>query len=234
VGFGLQQLRRAWRKVGPIRLGDLRLLEPESRYFGLENGTPVDRRFIDTFLASRAGHFNGVGLEVGETRYLQRFGRATLARMEVLHVRADATSGVTLVGDLAAPADLPEAIADCFVCTQTFNFIYDVRAAVEGAYKLLKPGGVLLATVAGASQMSRFDASRWGDFWRFTSMSAERLFSERFKGNVEVTSYGNLPAAMAFMQGVCVEDFPDPLILDKHDPDYPVVIGIMARKEAVS
>jgi len=231
MGFALGHLRRALLKMRPLQLGDLQRLQPASRYFGLEHGTPVDRRFIEAFLSTRVAHFKGVGLEIADCRYLERFGKATLDRMEVLHVHADAQSGSTLVGDLSDPAELPEAVADCFVCTQTFNFIYEVRAAIEGAHRLLKPGGVLLATVAGASQISRFDAKRWGDYWRFTSQSAERLFSERFKGGVEICSYGNLPAAMALMQGICVEDFPDPRLLDERDPDYPLILGIVARKE---
>jgi hypothetical protein len=34
----------------------------------------------------------------------------------------------------------------------------------------LKPGGVLLATVSGISQISRYDMYRWGDYWRFTTL----------------------------------------------------------------
>ena len=227
----MQRLRRLLLKARPPRLGDLTRLEPDSRYFGLEHGTPVDRRFIEAFLSSRTGDFRGVGLEIADDTYLKRFGGARLERMEVMHVHANTRSRVTVVGDLSDPANLPEAVADCFVCTQTFNVIYNVRAAVEGAHRLLKPGGVLLATMAGASQISRFDAKRWGDYWRFTRDSSEQLFAERFKGGVEVVSYGNLPAAIAFMQGICVEDLKDPHLLDQHDPGYPVVLGIIARKE---
>jgi hypothetical protein len=38
-------------------------------------------------------------------------------------------------------------------------------------------------------------------------------------------------AACAFLQGVAVEDLPDPSLLDRHDPDYQILITIIARKE---
>ena len=71
---------------------------------------------------------------------------------------------------------------------------------------------------------------RWGDYWRFTSLSAKRLFEPVFKGGVEVKSYGNVLAAIAFLQGIAVEDLPDISLLDASDPDYQLVIAIVAKK----
>jgi len=110
-------------------------------------------------------------------------------------------------------------------------FIYDVRAAISTLHRILKSGGVLLVTVAGVShQISRYDVERWGDYWRFTSLSMRRLLEEVFPpASILVETYGNVMAAMALLQGLAVADLSG-TELDAHDPDYEVTIGIKAVK----
>jgi hypothetical protein len=135
----------------------------------------------------------------------------------------------TIVGDLATPSELPEAVTDCFICTQTFNFIFDVDKAAFGSYKLLSENGVLLASMAGISQISRYDMDRWGDYWRFTPLSAERIFKKYFR-EVYVSSAGNVFIAKSFLDGLSVEDINDSSALSFNDPDYPLVVFVYARK----
>ena len=45
---------------------------------------------------------------------------------------AEGHPDATVVGDLTTGAGIPEAAYDCFICTQTLQFIYDIRAAVSG------------------------------------------------------------------------------------------------------
>ena len=71
---------------------------------------------------------------------------------------------------------------------------------------------------------------RWGDYWRFTSASVQRVFEKVFGDDVEVKSYGNVFAACALLQGVSVEDLPNKALLDENDPDYQVIITVVARK----
>jgi len=126
---------------------------------------------------------------------------------------------------------LPEHTIDCFICTQTYNFIYDIKNAIAGSHYLLKHDGVLLATVSGISQISRYDMERWGDYWRFTDLSAKLLFEECFgQGNVEIETFGNVLAAKSFLDGLAVEDLPDRTMLDVVDNDYQITIGIKAVK----
>jgi SAM-dependent methyltransferase len=200
---------------------------PLSRVFGLDRGTPIDRHYIEAFLREHEGLICGRTLEVGERLYTARLGRVETA--EVLLTAADGQAD-TVVGDLTDPASLPERRVDCFVCTQTLNFVFDVRAAVESAHRVLKPGGVLLLTVAGISQISRYDMDRWGDYWRFTTASLEKLLAPVFHGGVEVASRGNVLAATAFLHGLAVEDLPDRARLDAHDPDYQVIVTAVARR----
>lgn len=225
----LKLMRYLNRKKTVVEFASLASLEPVSRAFGLDRGTPINRYYIDKFLAGHAGLIHGRVLEVGGSDYTRRFGGDRVARREVLHA-VPGNPAATLIGDLADPATLPADAFDCFICTQTFDCIFAVQQAVQGAHRLLRPGGVLLATLSGLGQISRYDLERWGEYWRFTTASAARLFEPVFTGGVEVGSCGNLPAAIAALQGLAVEDLPDPALLDVHDADYPLVVTVAACK----
>jgi hypothetical protein len=84
--------------------------------------------------------------------------------------------------------------------------------------------------VPGISQISRQDSERYGEFWRFTMESITRLFAPVFGGGVEVASLGNVLSATAFLQGLAQEDLPDLSLLDVHDPEYPLIVTLVARK----
>jgi hypothetical protein len=71
---------------------------------------------------------------------------------------------------------------------------------------------------------------RWGDYWRFTTASVQKLFEPVFTGGVEIESFGNVLSATAFLQGIALEDLPDRTLLDRNDPDYQLLITIVARK----
>lgn len=203
---------------------------PVSRVFGFDRGMPVDRHYIERFLRMHRELIAGQVLEVADSTYTRRFAPGAVEPW-VLLFRGEARPG-TIIGDLADPASLPSGTMDAFVCTQTLNFIYDMHAAVRGIHQVLKPGGTALVTVAALSQISRYDADRWGDFWRFTPDSARRMFCDVFgAGNVHIETYGNSYAAACLMKGFATEEC-DAALLDQADPDYPVLIGIKARRIA--
>jgi SAM-dependent methyltransferase len=204
--------------------------DPVSRVFGLDRGRPIDRHYIEGFLAAHADAIQGRVLEVAEGTYTKRFGGSRVTTSDVLHPVAG-TPGATLLGDLTDPASLPERAYDAFLCTQTLNFVYDPAAALRGARRLLKPGGVLLLTVGGISQVSRFDADRWGMYWGFTAQSLARLLDAVFPGAHRVETHGNALAATAFLNGVAIEDLPRPALLDETDPDFPVILTAVATRE---
>jgi SAM-dependent methyltransferase len=218
------------RKKNPVYLTDLSRTVPVSPVFGLERGTPIDRYYIEKFLQKNTHVIKGRILEIGDSCYSRKFSAGEAESLEVLHATSDNKSA-TIIGDLTDTATLPVNSFDCFICTQAFNFIFEIGKAVNGAHYLLKPGGVLIATVAGISQISRYDMDRWGDYWRFTTASVQKLLEPVFKGGLEIESFGNVLAATAFLQGVSVEDLPDRILLDAHDQDYQVIISIVARKE---
>jgi SAM-dependent methyltransferase len=223
-------MRYLTRKNTTVSFNDLERNKPISAAYGVDRGTPIDRYYIEAFLQRNVHLIKGRILEVGDSYYSRRFTGGKAESFEVLHATPE-NKTATLIGDLTDTATLPKNSFDCFICTQTYNFIFDVGKAVEGTHYLLKPGGVLLATVSGISQISRYDMERWGDYWRFTTASVEKLFTPVFKGRVAIENFGNVLAATAFLQGVSVEDLPDRALLDDNDPDYQLLITIVARKE---
>jgi glycosyltransferase involved in cell wall biosynthesis len=215
-----------------IRFGTLRRLTPVSRRFGWDRGgLPVDRYYIERFVQQHARDIAGHVLEVRDDAYTRRFGGSKVTRVDVLHPTTD-NPKATIVADLTAADHVPGDTFDCIVLTQVLPFIPDLEAAVRTLHRLLRPGGVVLATMPGISQIVRYDMDRWGDYWRFTSLSARRLFECAFPGgDVNVEAHGNVLAATAFLQGLSTRDLrPDEL--DYHDPDYEVLITVRAVKHA--
>ncbi len=232
----LYQRYKRTRLPRPIaRLGTPKRLLPVSRVFGEDRGTAIDRYYIEDFLRRHSGvteyapgTIRGVVLEIGEDTYSRRFGSA-VDRVDILDASTTNSKG-TIVGDLADGANLPSDTYDCVVCLQTLLVIYDIKAAIRTIHRILKPGGTALITVPGISQICRPDIDAWGDYWRFTSLSARRLFEEVFEpANVTVDTYGNVLTASSFLYGLSLEDM-SKRELELHDPDFQVTIGIKAVK----
>jgi SAM-dependent methyltransferase len=218
--------------VGWVNFGGLRRLTPISREFGYDRGTPIDRYYIESFLDRNADKIQGRVLEIGENTYTYRFGGNRVTQSDVLHV-VEGNPQATFVGDLTKADCIPSDAFDCVIITQTLQVIYDVRAALATIYRILKPGGVVLATFPGISQIVKCD---WGDnwYWGFTTQSAKLLFSEVFaKENVQVEVHGNVLSAIAFLQGIAVEELRQSE-LDYQDNEYEVLIAVKAVKEVKS
>ena len=136
----------------------------------------------------------------------------------------------TIVADLTCANHLPPDTFDCIILTQTLQFIYDVRSALKTLHRILKPGGILLATFGGISQISRWDMDRWGHYWNFTTLSARQLFEELFPAaKVKVDAYGNVLAAIALLHGLARQELRQEE-LNHHDSDYEVLITVRAVK----
>jgi len=147
----------------------------------------------------------------------------------VLHA-SEGNPQATIVADLADAPQIADASFDCVICTQTLLLIYDVRAAVKTIRRILAPGGTALVTVPGVSRICREEADEWGDYWRFTTDSAGRLFVDEFGAdNVETTAYGNVLAATAMLHGLAAEDVGAHKLNDR-DRDFQVLIAVSARR----
>jgi SAM-dependent methyltransferase len=226
---GLRLIRIHWTRVDKVRFGSLRSLKPISRVFGRDRGQCIDRYYIENFLARHANDIRGHVLEIGDNAYTRRFGGEQVHRSDVLSL-SDENSKATLIADLTHADHIPSDSFDCVIFTQTLQFIYDVKAALRTLYRILKPSGVLLATFPGISQISRYDMDRWGEYWRFTTLSAHRLFEEVFPPkDVKVEAHGNVLAAIAFLHGLAAEDLAENELVHC-DRDYEIVITVRAVK----
>ena len=225
------RLRRRWRPhaappVGTVDFGSFRRLEPISQDYGFDRGLPVDRAYIEAFLERHAADVRGRVLEVADNTYTLRFGGDRIVQSDVLHIDP-LHPKATFVGDLARGEALPTGTFDCFVLTQTLQYIYDLPAAVATIYRVLKPGGVLLATLPGITPTGGDD---WPWYWSFTRHSARRCFEESFPpGSVEVGEYGNVLAAVAFLEGLASGELRR-AELGASDPRYPVIYTVRATK----
>ena len=214
--------------VGGESFGSLRRVVPVSRVYGFDRGQPVDRYYIERFLARNAEYIRGRVLEIGGSTYTRRFGGARVTAVDVLHVKGG-NREATLVGDLSAGHHLPSGAFDCILLVQTLQLIFDVDAAVRTLSRMLKPGGVLLATFPGISHKGR---DEWADVWQwgFTSASAARLFGRVFPADhLTIERHGNVLATTAFLYGLASSEL-SPGELEYSDDCYEMLIALRAAK----
>jgi SAM-dependent methyltransferase len=223
--------RQKWRArlrriLRPAWLNMSRRMTPLSYNWGAERGTPIDRYYIEHFLAAHRDDIRGRVLEVAEDSYTRRFGSA-VEQVDVLDIDR-ANPRATLFADLTQADLIPSNSFDCFVLTQTLHCIYNFRRALQEAQRILRPGGVLLASMPVVSR----DCAdpNLEDYWRFTPHACKRLFDEVFgSANVQVASYGNVLTASAFLYGLAHEDLTTHE-LDTCDPLFPVVVCVRGAK----
>jgi len=228
------RLRRRLLRIpapGSVNFGDLRRLTPVSRHFGVDRGTALDRYYIEHFLQRHADDVRGRVLEVGENNYTRRYGGDRVTHSDVLHVQ-DGNPQATIIGDLADAPQIADATFDCIVLTQTLHMIYNARAAVRTLHRILKPGGVLLLTVPGITQVPHGTVWAHTWYWAFTELSVHRMLGEVFSDeNLALESGGNVLAATALLHGLAVEELAADE-LDTLDRDYPLIIAARALRTA--
>ncbi|HLY41906.1 MAG TPA: methyltransferase domain-containing protein [Terracidiphilus sp.] len=216
---------------GCVRFGSFRRTTPIHRGFGVGRGTYIDRYYIESFLERNSADIAGRVLELSDNEYTLRYGGKRVTQSDVLDVRADHVPA-TIVGDLTSGDGIPSNAFDCVILTQALMFIYDVRSAIRCVHRILKPGGRVLVSVSGISQIVPDEMKYCGDFWRFTSLSLRRLFEDVFPREcVQVESRGNVLAAVAFLHGLAVEELRRDE-LDYHDADYELSVLLRAVKPA--
>jgi SAM-dependent methyltransferase len=216
----LARLRR------PARLGTIRRTAPLSDHYGRDRGTPVDRYYIERFLAAERAAIKGRVLEVLNRDYTERYA-TSIDQSDVLDV--DPTNAnATIVADLAAADVIPTDTFDCFILTQTLQYVFDLEAAAVHTHRILRPGGTVLCSVPSVSRIDRRELD--SEYWRLTRAACSRLFSDAFPGgDVDVRAHGNVLAAVAFLMGMAAEEL-STAELERDDPYFPVVVTVRATK----
>ncbi len=228
--FVAYRRRRTRGPAGDNPIAQLRATVPITRAFGFDRGTPVDRLFVERYLATRTATIRGRVLEIGDNEYTLTYGGERVTRSDILHVDAS-NPKATLVGDLSACDHIEDALFDCIILTQTLHFIYDIQAALSNVHRLLKPRGAAVATFPGISQISDED---WGPSWcwGWSPGQAASLLQAAFPGGeIEVEALGNRFAAAAFLHGLTAEELDQDRLLAAEGA-CAFLIGATARRAA--
>jgi SAM-dependent methyltransferase len=222
-----------WGKVNDF--SKLRRLQPYRSGFGMAWGQCIDRHYIEGFLNDRKGDIQGCVLEVDNPLYTLEYGGSRVSRCDVIDLD-EKNPRATIIADLTYCDGIADNTYDCVVLPQTLLLIYDFDSVIRNIHRILKPGGVVLATVPGIAQLCPTDmiGGASAEYWRFTRHSVQRMFSKYFgEADTQVKSYGNVLTAVAFLHGLVVAELTREE-LDYVDPDYEVTIAVRARKRAAN
>jgi SAM-dependent methyltransferase len=222
----LRWRRRLERLRRPAWLGTIRSTTPLSDHYGRDRGTPVDRYYIEQFLSVERATITGRVLEVLNRDYTERFGTA-VERSDILDVDRE-NADATIIADLAAAHAIPTGAFDCFILSQTLQYVYDLKEALAHSHRILRPGGTLLCSVPTTSRIDRLELE--SEYWRMTAAACSRLFGDAFPGGeVEVRSRGNMLTSVAFLIGMAAEEL-STRELERDDPFFPLIVTVRATK----
>ena len=217
-------------KIAEIDFGDLARIEPISRFFGYDRGTPIDRLFIESFLEQHRLDIRCRVLEISENTYTRQYRDYRVCKSYVLYVNKGHPSA-TIICDLSNAPHIPDNSFDFLILTQVLVVLFDLQTTIRILHRILKPVGVALKTVLG---ISTIDNGEWRDqwMWSFIPNSLKGLLCLSFlRNNMEVSSHGNIFTSISFLQDLCLEDisnYPDHV----DDPTYPLPVTGRAVKNS--
>lgn len=218
------RLRVLTRGLGTPRWGNLRRVTPFSAQFGFDRGTPVDRYYLHRFLDAHRARITGDVLEIQVEDSARRFG----TRLGDVHtVDVNPAHRSTYTCDLAtSDGVIPSDRYDCFLLPNTLCVLRDVESCLRQALRVVKPGGVILASTAGFVPLTP-DAP---DYWHLSAAGWQEIADRALAGAVvRVESHGNCLAAVAAMLGLAHEELRADE-LDVSDPRYPVLVTLYCEK----
>lgn len=202
--------------------------KPISKYYGLERGNSIDRYYIDKFLEKNKNKIRGNCLEILNNNYTTKYGISKNIKSDVLDIEKE-NKKANIIDDLRNLKKISDNTYNCIILTQVLQFIDDLDSAISECFRILKPGGVLLATLPSISRIDCV-ANIKGDFWRFTKASAKFLFEKQFESSkLDISSFGNAKSGAYFFVGFSQEDVSQK-ILEENDQNFPVIITVRAQK----
>lgn len=195
--------------------------------YGFDRGTPLDRWYIERFLAQHREAIRGSVLEVGDPKYTAQFGQGRVSTATIVDVDS-ANPQATLIADLTEPGSLAVEAYDCVILTEVLHLVASPGLCIENCGAALRGGGSLLVTVPALKRVSPTHPR--SDFWRFTPPGLELLFHRHWQGPVSISSFGNLRVCVGFLLAHVVEELEeDDLALN--DERFPLTVAAYAQKQ---
>lgn len=225
LGARLTTVARVLRRGGELpQWGNLRRTEPFSEEFGFDRGTPIDRFYLERFLDAERAAICGQVLEIQVGGYAKRFGR-NVSRIDTLDISPEFSP--TYHCDLAdAGSVVPSDAYDCFLLPNTLQHLARIEEALVEALRIVKPGGVILASGAGLLRLTDADE----DFWRLSAAGWRQIAARVWPGcAIDVRAHGNCLAAVAGLYGFAVEELTRDE-LEVEDERFPVLTTIKCVK----
>lgn len=219
-------LRSVTRGLPIPRWGNLRRTEPFSTQFGFDRGTPIDRYYLHRFLERHRADITGRVLEIQMPAYTGRFGH-DVSTADSVDITDAANPALTYKVDLAlAGTVIPDGSYDCFLLPNTLSFLRDLEGCLRQALRIVRPGGVILASASGFVPL----VPDMPDYWRLSGDGWREVAGRVWPGcEVEVHEHGNCLAAAAAAMGLAVEEL-TLAELDVQDRRYPVLVTLRCRK----
>jgi len=222
-----EKVRRLWNQglltvpFGQFDFGDFDRLSPACLDFGFSRGTPLDRYYLNKFVAESRDLVVGSVLEIGGQKgshELYGFKNATsYVTMSIDSSDADITTDAH-----DASAALPESYDSIII----FNVLEHCRrpwVIASNIYSWLKPGGRVFVMIPNMQRIHEGP----GDYWRILPEGLRSIFNQF---NVEkLVTYGNLFTSIAALSGVSSEEIPTG-DKDSLDTDYPTITCMTGSK----
>src|SRR6187401_997865 len=147
ISFYNKFIRFSTRNKSSLKFwSDHRKLEPVSDIYGLDRGQAIDRYYIENFLEKNKKDINGIVLELLNSNYTRKYGQRNIVRSDILDIDV-ANKNANIYADLTKADSVKSDTYDCFILTQTLQFIFDLKNALYHSYRILKPGGTMLVTI---------------------------------------------------------------------------------------
>lgn len=222
-------LRTFYRETYPVINAISQMnTHPVSEQFATERGMPIDRYYVELFLKKNKHFIKGTVLEIEDNSYTRLFGGDDCDSI-VMDVSSQSET-VDFIANLETGKGIRERITDCFICTQTLMYLYDLKRTADSIYRLLKPEGVALITCSGISQNSRRCMDNYGCTFNYNTDALRLMFGDTDRFEIlDIGSYGNVKTVSAHIVGLCQEDLneDDFSVNDKY---YPLVVYAAVRR----
>lgn len=208
--------------VGEIDWGQLRRLTPICPDFGISRGTPIDRHYLNQFIAEIRDLVQGDTVEIGGNdgnKDVYGFTRTSGYRgLDITEA-----PGVSLVGDAADPGIIPANSLDSVIAFNVLEHTARPWQVVDNMRHWLRKGGRAYCMVPSAQRLHGAPE----DYWRPLPAALREMFGAWSEQTVY--QYGNPLSVVASLMGVAAEELDAPELSTYH-PGYPVASCVVARK----